>query len=271
MITFNDILTLGGLSPSQVKILRHGLVGQPKIYDTWRNDRPVFEGYQSRQGANMIPENGVVASFVVSRAAKTTFAGMYRNMGSTPMPVGDVEPLSGSVHTEGRLGRIYDLAPIPGWEQYEGRLVIAWPAGSAGRSWHRRADSTLWPVLEIADQHDPWPGWREFHCEADELATLPHEWRSMLSHTKGVYLLIDLDDAGKQYVGSAKGTDSLLGRLLGYARGGTNGNRGLTRRHRYIVSVLEPVAMLTPDQTIEAVEAQWKDRLGTREYGLNQN
>ena len=63
-----------------------------------------------------------------------------------------------------------------------------------------------WPVLDIADQHDPWPGWRAFRCTADELPTLPHEWRSMLSHTKGVYLLIDLDDAGKQYVGSAKGS-----------------------------------------------------------------
>lgn len=88
---------------------------------------------------------------------------------------------------------------------------------------------------------------------------------------QGVSLLIDLDDDGKQYVGSAKGTDSLLGRFSGYAKGGTTGNRGLTRGHRYVVSVLEPVAMLTPDQTIEAVESQWKDRLGTREYGLNQD
>lgn len=128
-----------------------------------------------------------------------------------------------------------------------------------------------WPVLDIADQHDPWPGWRAFRCTADELPTLPHEWRSMLSHTKGVYLLIDLDETGKQYVGSAKGSDNLLGRLLGYAGGGTNGNRGLTRGHRYELSVLEPVAMMTPDQTIEAVEGQWKDRLGTRTYGLNQN
>jgi hypothetical protein len=86
-----------------------------------------------------------------------------------------------------------------------------------------------------------------------------------------VYLLIDRDDAGKQCVGSAKGSDSLLGRLLGYAEGGTNSNRRLKRGHRYAVSVLEPVAMLTPDQTIEAVESQWKDRLGTRTYGLNEN
>lgn len=269
MITFNDILDLGGIKPSEVKILRHGKVGEPKAYDTWRNDRHSFEGYQARQGHNEISESGYIAAFVVSRADKTTFAGMYQSRGSHLAPPGDVDPLTGDVNGDGRR-RIYDLTPVPGWEGYEGRLVIGWPIGSAGRSWHRRAHSMLWPVLEIADQHDPWPGWREFHCDVDELATLPQEWRSMLAHTKGVYLLIDLDDHGKQYVGSAKGTDSLLGRLLGYAKGGTNGNRGLTRGHRYVVSVLEPVAMLTPDQTIEGVESQWKDRLGTREYGLNQ-
>lgn len=270
MITFNDILTLRGVAPSDVKILRHGQVGDPKVYDTWRSDRPTFEGYQARQDRREIPERGLVASFVVSRSDKTTFAGMYGSGGSKPAALDDVDPMTGVLNMTGHR-RIYELTSVPGWERYEGRLVIAWPTGSAGRSWHRRADSMPWPVVEIADQHDPWPGWRAFHCEADELATLPLEWRSMLSHTKGVYLLIDLDDAGKQYVGSAKGNDSLLGRLLGYAGGGTNGNRGLKRGHRYKVSVLEPVAMLTPDQTIEAVENQWKDRLGTRTYGLNEN
>lgn len=270
MLTFNDVLTLGGARPSEVKILRHGQIGDPQAYDVWRNDRRKFEGFQSRQGRGEIPPTGLIASFVVSRSDKTVFAGMYRISGSVMAPPDDIDPMTGAQSTPG-LTRIYDLTPLPDWEAYEGRLVISWPTGPAGRSWHRRADTTLWPVLEIADQHDPWPGWRAFHCKADELATLPQEWRSMLAHTKGVYLLIDLDDAGKQYVGSAKGTDSLLGRLLGYSRGGTNGNRGLTRGHRYEVSVLEPVAVLTPDQTIEALEGQWKDRLGTRTFGLNEN
>ena len=268
MITFNEILLLGGLDPRDVKILRHGMVGRPQIYDTWRSNRAVFEGFQARQGRNEVPEDGYVASFVVSRQDKTTFVGMFRSGGSVLAPEGDLDPLIGDTYP-GR--RIYDLIRVPGWEEYEGRLVIEWPSGSAGRAWHRRASSAQWRVLEIADQHDPWPGWRQFYCLADELPRLPAEWRSMLAHTKGVYLLIDLNDGGRQYVGSAKGTDNLLGRLLGYTRGGTNGNKGLTRGHSYRISVLEPVAMLTPDQTIEDIESQWKDRLGTRLYGLNQN
>ena len=134
MITFNDILTLGGLTPSEVKILRHGLVGEPKVYDTWRNDRPAFEGYQARQGSNMIPENGFVASFVVSRADKTTFAGMYRNMGWTPTPVGSVDPLSGGVHTGGPWTHLRPRA--------RSRLGAV-----RGQARHRVADWLCWAEL----------------------------------------------------------------------------------------------------------------------------
>lgn len=113
MITCNDVLTLGGVAPSEVKILRHGQVGDPKLYDTWRTDRPVFERYQALQGSRAIPDHGFVASFVVSRASKTTFAGLYEILGWAPTPLGDVDPLSGSVHTSGD-GRTYDLALVPG-------------------------------------------------------------------------------------------------------------------------------------------------------------
>lgn len=73
------------------------------------------------------------------------------------------------------------------------------------------------------------------------------------------------------YVGSAKGSENLQGRRLGYAEGGTNGNKGLTKGHRYQVSLLEVVGMGASDLTIEMVESHWKDKLGRRRYGLNQN
>lgn len=73
VITFNEILRIGGLEPKDVKILRHGMVGRPQVYDAWRTNRPIFEGFQARQGRNEIPEDGYVASFVVSRQDKTVF------------------------------------------------------------------------------------------------------------------------------------------------------------------------------------------------------
>ena len=77
-----------------------------------------------------------------------------------------------------------------------------------------------------------------------------------------------------QYVGSAKGADSLLGRWLTYAADGHGGNKELRAarargRRTYQVSVLEVVDEHTPDDTIEQIESYWKNKLLSREFGLN--
>ncbi len=92
---------------------------------------------------------------------------------------------------------------------------------------------------------------------------------------KGVYLLVDVE-SGKQYVGSAKGVDSLLGRWLEYSAGGHGGDVGLKKAavngpRQYQVSVLEVVGDHTPDETIEQLESYWKNKLLSRKFGLNQN
>jgi hypothetical protein len=91
----------------------------------------------------------------------------------------------------------------------------------------------------------------------------------VLRAVKGVYLLV-CPDTGKQYVGSAKGDDSLWGRFTEYARTGHGGNVELIQRGRrnYLVSVLEVV---NSDLGIERVEEAWKQKLMTRKFGLNKN
>ena len=133
------------------------------------------------------------------------------------------------------------------------------------------------PVVEISTQYEPrFPGFREFVHPVDDLATLPNGWQQVLRSVKGIYLLVDLD-SGQQYVGSAKGADSLFGRWMDYANGGDGGDTGLKRaakqgRRRYQVSVLEVVDAHTPDETIEQVESYWKYKLlSRRPFGLNDN
>jgi hypothetical protein len=104
---------------------------------------------------------------------------------------------------------------------------------------------------------------------------LPNGWQQVLRSVKGVYLLVDTE-SGQQYVGSAKGTDSLLGRWMSYTDGGDGGDVGLraaarTGRRNYQVSVLEVVDENTPDDSIEAIESYWKNKLLTRRFGLNRN
>lgn len=107
------------------------------------------------------------------------------------------------------------------------------------------------------------------------MPTLPNGWQQVLRSVKGVYLLIDVE-SGQQYVGSAKGAESLLGRWMSYADGGDGGDVGLeaaarTGRRHYQVSVLEVVDENTPDDTIERIESYWKNKLLTRQFGLNRN
>lgn len=94
-------------------------------------------------------------------------------------------------------------------------------------------------------------------------------WQEVLKSVKGVYLLV-CKETGKQYVGSAKGEESLWGRFLDYARTGHGGNVELRQRgsRQYRVTVLEVV---NSDTGIERVEEAWKQKLMSRKFGLNKN
>jgi len=278
VITFNDVLRAEGVDPDvrRVKMLRHTLKakerGRQQIHDIWRLDRTAFEEYQRRQQDDFFTRTDYVAGLVVSRLGKTVFVGMYLVVGSDPAPPDDLDPLTGDAH----LGRrhLWNLVRMPEFEPYEDRMVIEWGASTVG--WHqwagRGGHAQAKPIVEITTQQEqPFPGWRNFRCVADDLLTIPSGWRGALAANRGVYLLVDLGAGGKQYIGSAQGNENLLGRLLGYAEGGTNGNRGLTRGHRYQVSILEVVGTGASDITIEKIEAEWKDKLGTRVHGLNKN
>ncbi len=82
--------------------------------------------------------------------------------------------------------------------------------------------------------------------------------------------LLVCKESGTQYIGSAKGEESLLARFMDYAKTGHGGNLELKRRGRkaYQVSVLE---IVNSDVDIEGLEAAWKRRLLSRTFGLNEN
>jgi len=91
----------------------------------------------------------------------------------------------------------------------------------------------------------------------------------VLSSVKGVYLLV-CKETGKQYVGSAKGEESLWARFEDYWRTGHGGNLELKSRGRrqYQATVLEVV---NSDEGIEGIESAWKSKLMSRKFGLNGN
>ena len=148
-------------------------------------------------------------------------------------------------------------------------MIIEWGAGF--RAWVQRAelrDKAVREIrMEIAER--PFPGFTRFVWDIDQITAVPLVWQEVLKSVKGVYLLV-CKETGRQYVGSAKGEESLWRRFLDYARTGHGGNIELQHRGKkpYQVTVLEVV---NSDVGIEAVEEAWKKRLMSREFGLNKN
>lgn len=273
MLTFNDLLALEDIDTANVRLVRHqdGRLGHGRMYEAWRTQREAFESYQRVQGKDRFPVGDLLAGFVVTEARKTVFVGLYRVDGVNVCPPGSTDALLKHDIT-GNFQ--YDLTLVEGLASYRGKVVIDWGAGA--RSWVQRAANQAKPVTEIAEQYEPrFPGFREFVRPVDEVASLPNGWQQVLRSVKGVYLLVDVH-SGQQYVGSAKGADSLLGRWLQYSGGGDGGDVGLKAaarqgRRSYQVSVLEVVGDYTPDETIEQLESYWKKKLLSRDFGLNRN
>ena len=66
VLTFNDLLTLQGVGPAQVRLVRHQdrRLRAGRLYEAWRNERAVFGAYQSAQVRDVFPVDAVLASFI---------------------------------------------------------------------------------------------------------------------------------------------------------------------------------------------------------------
>ncbi len=128
------------------------------------------------------------------------------------------------------------------------------------------------------------PGFDELILSFDELQTIiknpdaNRQWHKMLSSVAGIYLIVDMTDGG-QYIGSASGNNGILGRWSNYADSHHGNNKRLLallkdepeRYKNFQFTILRTLPKtLTSDQVI-AYEQKYKQKLGTRVFGLNEN
>jgi hypothetical protein len=272
VLTFNDVLAAADLDPRTVRLARH-LDHRSRlrsIYAVWRTEPDLFEAYQAVQKARVWYVGDFVASFVVtpSPATETLFIGLYKVESVSTCEAGATDPITGKdVSGYDKFEMMHDNR----LDEYKGRLSIEW--GPGARRWAQRASAQPKPIRAIRDHEEPpFPPVSEFCVDVVEVPALPTSWQARLAAIKGIYLLVD-QRTGEQYVGSAKGEDSFLGRFMAYARTGDGGNVELRNRPgaRYKASILEVVDQQLPDHKIETIEGWWKTKLMTRKYGLNRN
>ena len=269
MLTFNAILATEGIDPKTVRLVRHKdnrASGMSTPYNLWLAADGRLENYQRLQARKVFPVGGLLASFVVTPAKHTLFVGLYRVKSIGVAPPGTIDPV---LQTDRSGLHLYEIDREEKLDTYAGHLFVDW--GSGHRAWVQLAHRKDKPVLEIRKHlaEDPFPGFRRFCWDIDEIPAVPLTWQSVLKGVKGVYLLV-CKETGKHYVGSARGEENLWSRFLEYKRTGHGGNIELKARGRkpYQVTVLE---IVNSDEGIEKAESAWKTKLMSRKFGLNRN
>lgn len=267
-LLFETLLKDAGLQPGQVRILRHPERRGLDLLALWRSDRARFEAFQALQKSdNQSQFRSPHWATCVGRGSKTIFLGIYTATLARARLEGVVDPIWGHVmeapHDEYRT----ELTPL--LSEFSGRLFISW----RGQNWRQLGSSGH----EIVGLHDgaldpPFPGYLKFKKQLSEIATLPEAWAEQLRTGKGIYL-ITCPETRLHYVGKAVGAESFWGRWTNYAANGHGGNKLLRERPPtdYQITILEVAGSAASEGDIAAMESLWKEKLKSREMGLNAN
>lgn len=256
------------------------------------DERPdLFDAFQNQHGPQaeaVLKRRRYLCSFVTSHGADYVFAGLYENRGSRfrTMEEFDADPLRIELQRlcdedtfveRGRqkreAGRLeFQLEPMTALVDLIGRLRVAKPSG---RAYARLAENLDCPVIEITRKRQltpPPPEWRDFIVTADELQRLPRGHALRLAGWRGVYLITD-DRDGARYVGSACGAENLLARWRAHVarEKGVTAELGHRDTGSFRFSILQLLLHDADEAEVLALEANWKARLHTREWGLNRN
>lgn len=154
---------------------------------------------------------------------------------------------------------------------YIGRLIIDW--GNI-RNMVNRPDRQDKLILELREHFSEpsFPGFTNFYTQLSEIEDMPSSWHAILTASRGIYLL-SCPRTKEQYVGSASGAEGFLGRWRAYVADGHGGNVALKSREPsdYRVSILQTAGTADDENSILKMESLWKEKLQSREMGLNRN
>jgi hypothetical protein len=291
----NDLLQTQGLDPEHVLVFRHrpSEPGLHRVLPWLAAEKPeVFNAYQQTQGNTLervmqsLNGSGYVASFIGHEPRKALFVGIYAIGESRPLTYEQFWQMpahlemkafgmNGWKHDSERTSVLwFDLALSDAYATWKGKLVVDWPPPE--RSWWRRAHKNAIPILAIHEESAfdaAMPAWDQITLTWQEVGALPVRWRAALSQWRGIYYIFDESD-GKGYVGSAYGSDNLLGRWRNYADAGHGGNRLLRPRdpRNFRFAILQRVSPDMDPTEVIRLEGSWKQRLHTRApHGLNDN
>lgn len=288
-MNFNDLLCKAKISPSDVLVFRH----RPKeprlrrVLPWLAGAKPeLYNAFQRSQGpaaeAAMLKAK-YIASFVGTDTGKAVFVGLYKRENwrsirreeflAIPENQALIELGMEGFNDDWETTIWFELVRMDFYHEWAGRLQIDWPGGE--RSWWRWAERNTFKINCISSDslfEPAMPAWDELCLSIAELRNLPQRWRDTLTQWRGIYLIFDASEK-KGYVGSAYGAENLLGRWLSYVATGHGGNKELKNLSpaNFLFTILQRVSPDMDTTDVIRLEGTWKQRLHTREFGLNRN
>lgn len=243
----------------------------------------LLDEYQRYQKRSFFGKCDFIVSFIGDGSSHARLYGVFEIVGEGP--VGVIPKKLVKLGHPAKMPddhRRYDLRAVSGFADLKNRLVIDW--GKSALAWHQWASKKEVVQILPAGYIRPFPGYLDFVLTFDELRELVahpkanREWKTLLSNVAGVYLIVD-SKTGQQYVGSAYGKEGVWGRWSEYARTGHGGNVRLVellernpdcaRNFRY--TLLRTLPRSLTSKEVIRYETLYKEKLGTRAFGLNSN
>lgn len=283
MIGLLEMLTARGFisNPKRVKLVRHkdSRIDLESLRATgW------FDTYQKYQSKPVFDGCDQIVVFFGEDGFNSRFVGVYdvgtrRPASQVPLPANCPHP-----EWKGNGSVYYALEKCDGFGDLEDRLVIDW--GKAALAWHQWF-STDRQVVEVRPRGRALPPFRDYlrvNLSYDDLIRLAgqpeahRDWVAGLSAVGAIYLIVN-SLSGEQYVGSATGIGGLWQRWCEYAKSGHGGNKRLKEvcnrqaacPTAFRFSILETFSRSLSREEALALETFFKQKLGTRAFGLNAN
>lgn len=280
MFSFYELLKHYGIKPQEIKLVRHGNAEIP-ILDTFKNNIKKLEAYQSIQRPGKFSGAKYIIVFAPTFGTSALFLGVWEILGSKISKdftqevhqMIDNYAFPKSWHDEDN--EFYILKYTDLLSELSERLVVEW--GKATVAWVQNKDKEILEIKAINLIGD-FISYDDVLLSYYDLKKILNDqksnitWHTALSSVNGIYLIRNGRN-NKLYVGSAYGENGILGRWKCYASSGHGGNKDLKNLDPafFEFSILEIVSStLSKDEIIQR-ECKWKNKLGTREFGLNNN
>jgi hypothetical protein len=286
-LSFNQLLSNNGFDLVETNLIRHRPTEKKlqKLFPWLVSERPeLFDLYQSTQSPTReasILRRRYLASFVGLDDGKTVFIGFYKRQEyrlksrrefQTDSRWADLKSFGcSSFPEEKRIQFKFDEVEV--FQKFKGRILIDWGPGK--RSIIQLATSREFEIEAIGEINllvNAIPNAEIIDITWQELQSLPISWQAAMTQWRGIYLITNMLD-GKHYVGAAYGVDNILQRWREYSKTGDGGNTGLASINpaHFRFSVLELTKPNESSEKVLQLEMHWKQKLRTREFGLNKN